>query len=252
MATSNPVFSETTFEAQAVRGYVPGDPRAHGALMTVSGTANKTLVLLALAVATAAVTWQQAAARPDLIYPAVLGCAIIGFLVALATTFKPAWSPVTAPIYALLEGVVLGGLSLVFNQRYPGIVGQAVGLTFGTLFSLLFAYQAGLIRVTEPFRRGVIAATGAVMLVYLASFVLGMFGVRVPFIHEAGLIGIGFSLFVVALAAANLVLDFDFIERGASHGLPKYMEWYGAFGLMVTLVWLYLEMLRLLSKLRSR
>jgi len=248
--SSNPVLTEETFEQRDT--YRPADPREHAPLMTIPGTVTKTLVLLALAVASAAVTWTQVADSPALLGPLVLSAAIVGFVVALVTTFKAEWSPFTAPVYALLEGVVLGGLSLVFNQRYPGIVPQAVGLTFGTLFSLLAASQPGLIRVSEPFRRGVVAATGAIFLVYLVSIVLGLFGVRVPLIHEAGWVGVGFSLFVVTVAALNLVLDFDFIERGSRHGLPRYMEWYGAFGLLVTLVWLYLEILRLLSKLRSR
>jgi uncharacterized YccA/Bax inhibitor family protein len=158
----------------------------------------------------------------------------------------------TAPIYALLEGLFLGGISAIFEAQYPGIVIQAVSLTFGTLFCLLLAYRSGIIKVTENFKLGVAAATGGIALIYLATLVLGLFGVRMPFIHESGLIGIGFSLFVVVIAALNLVLDFDFIESGAKSGAPKYMEWYAAFGLMVTLIWLYIEILRLLAKLRSR
>lgn len=152
----------------------------------------------------------------------------------------------------MAEGLFLGGISSIFEAQFPGIVIQAVGLTLGTLVGLLFAYKSGLIKVTENFKLGVAAATGGIFLIYMASFVLGFFGVGIPFIHESGLIGIGFSLVVVVIAALNLVLDFDFIERGAEAGAPKYMEWYGAFGLMVTLIWLYLEMLRLLAKLRSR
>ncbi|HEX9723391.1 MAG TPA: Bax inhibitor-1/YccA family protein, partial [Vicinamibacteria bacterium] len=162
------------------------------------------------------------------------------------------WSPVTVPIYALLEGLFLGAISSMFEQMYPGIVIQAVGLTFGTLFALLFAYKSGLIKATENFKLGVVAATGAVALIYMASIVLSFFGTSIPYIHESGTIGILFSLAVVVIAALNLVLDFDFIETGAERGAPKYMEWYGAFGLLVTLIWLYLEMLRLLSKLNSR
>nr|CEH54746.1 conserved membrane hypothetical protein [Xanthomonas citri pv. citri]CEJ22392.1 conserved membrane hypothetical protein [Xanthomonas citri pv. citri]CEJ26982.1 conserved membrane hypothetical protein [Xanthomonas citri pv. citri] len=140
----------------------------------------------------------------------------------------------------------------MYEARFNGIVFQAVLLTFGTLFALLFAYRSGMIKATENFKLGVVAATGGIALVYLATIVLGLFGVRIPFIHDSGLIGIGFSLFVVVVAALNLVLDFDFIESGVEHGAPKHMEWYGAFGLMVTLVWLYIEFLRLLSKLQSR
>ena len=158
----------------------------------------------------------------------------------------------TAPLYALAEGLFLGGVSSLFEARFPGIVMQAVLLTFGTLFALLMAYRSGLVRATENFKLGVVAATGGIALVYLATIVLGFFGIGIPYIHESGLVGIGFSLFVVVVAALNLVLDFDFIETGVEQGAPKYMEWYGAFGLMVTRVWLYIEFLRLLAKLQSR
>jgi len=168
------------------------------------------------------------------------------------TVFKKEWSPVTAPMYALVEGFFLGAISAVFEARFPGIVFQAVLLTFGTLFALLVAYRSGLIKVTENFKLGVVAATGGIALLYLASFVLGFFNINVPVIHEASGWGIAFSLFVVVVAALNLVLDFDFIENGAAARAPKYMEWYGAFGLMVTLVWLYVEFLRLLSKIQQR
>jgi uncharacterized YccA/Bax inhibitor family protein len=173
-------------------------------------------------------------------------------VVALVTIFKKSWAGVTGPIYALLEGLFLGGISAIFEARYPGIVIQAVSLTFGTLLVLLVAYTSRVIRPSENFKLGIVAATGGIALIYMASFVLGLFGVSMPYIHDNGLIGIGFSLFVVVIAALNLVLDFDFIENGASQGAPKYMEWYGAFGLMVTLIWLYIEILRLLAKLRRR
>ena len=159
---------------------------------------------------------------------------------------------VTAPIYAILEGLFLGGISAVFESRFPGIVIQAVALTFGVLFCLLAAYTTRLIKVTQNFRLGVVAATGGIVIIYAISFIGGLFGLNVPYIHESGIIGIGFSLFVVVIAALNLVLDFDFIESGVEQGAPKYMEWYAAFGLLVTLVWLYLEILRLLAKLRGR
>ena len=175
-----------------------------------------------------------------------------GFIIAMVTVFKRQWAGLTAPAYALLQGLALGGISAMFELQYPGIVIQAVGLTFGTLAVLLLAYKTGLIKPTENFRLMIVAATGGIALLYLVSFVMGFFGSSVGFIHSNGLFGIGFSLFVVAIAALNLVLDFDFIEAGAEQGAPKYMEWYGAFSLMVTLVWLYLEILRLLAKLRSR
>jgi uncharacterized YccA/Bax inhibitor family protein len=182
----------------------------------------------------------------------MLGGLIGGFVMVLITVFKKEWSMVTTPIYALLEGLFLGGISAIFEAQYPGIVIQAIALTFGTMFCLLVAYTSRLIKVTQNFRLGIAAATGGIFLIYLVSFGLSFFGINIPYIHESGLVGIGFSLFVVVIAALNLVLDFDFIENGAERGAPKYMEWYGAFGLMVTLVWLYIEILRLLSKLRSR
>ena len=199
-------------------------------------------------------TWNQALVQADnaLLFPLMLGGAIGGLIVAMVTIFKKEWSPVTAPIYAILEGLFLGGISSLLNQAYPGIVLQAVGLTFGVALSLLLVYRSGLIKVTDNFRLGVAAATGGIFLVYLVSFVMSFFGMRIPLIHESGLIGIGFSVFVVAIAALNLVLDFDFIEAGAESGAPKYMEWYGGFGLMVTLIWLYIEILHLLAKLQGR
>jgi uncharacterized YccA/Bax inhibitor family protein len=168
------------------------------------------------------------------------------------TVFKKKWSAVTAPAYALLEGLFLGGISAAFEAKFPGIVIQAVALTFGTLFALLIAYRSGLIKPTENFKLGIFAATGGIALFYLVSMVLGFFHVNVPLINSSSPLGIGFSVVVVIIAALNLVLDFDFIEKGSQMGAPKYMEWYAGFGLLVTLVWLYVEILRLLSKLRSR
>ena len=182
----------------------------------------------------------------------MIGGAIGGLIFALITIFKPTWAPVTAPIYAALEGLFIGALSAFAESKFPGIVLQATGLTFGILFALLGAYRSGLIKATENFKLGVAAATGGIFLVYMASFVLGMFGVAIPFLHDATPIGIGISVFICIIAALNLVLDFDFIENGADNGAPKYMEWLGAFGLMVTLIWLYIEILHLLMKLRSR
>ena len=170
----------------------------------------------------------------------------------MITIFRKHWSPVTAPIYCILEGFVLGGISSIFEAQYPGIVIQAVALTFGTLICLLLAYKSGVIKATENFKLGVVAATGGSALIYIMTIVLGFFGIHMPYIHDSGPIGIGFSVFVVIIAALNLVLDFDFIESGAASGAPKFMEWYAAFGLIVTLIWLYLEILRLLAKIRSR
>jgi uncharacterized YccA/Bax inhibitor family protein len=174
-----------------------------------------------------------------------------GLITALVTIFWKATAPYTAPLYAALEGLALGGISAFYEASFPGIVIQAIALTFGTLFCLLTAYRSGMIRATENFKLGVTAATGAIALLYLVNLGMGFFGKSMPFIHESGFLGIGFSLFVVGIAAMNLVLDFDFIETGVEQRAPKYMEWYAAFGLMVTLIWLYLEILRLLSKTRD-
>jgi uncharacterized YccA/Bax inhibitor family protein len=254
MRSGNPVLKDSTFLDLSSGTVYPGSANA----MTLNGTVNKTGLMLLMLTLTAAFSWSQAVVQtPDgpqlapgaMLY--ILGGGIGGFVLALITVFKKEWSPVLAPAYALVEGLFLGAISAFFEARYPGIVIQAVMLTFGTLFSLLFAYRSGLIKATENFKLGVAAATGGIFLIYLASFVLGLFGVKVPYIHESGIIGIGFSLFVVVIAALNLVLDFDFIESGVEAGAPKYMEWFGAFGLMVTLVWLYVEFLRLLAKLRD-
>jgi uncharacterized YccA/Bax inhibitor family protein len=252
MKTSNPALGEDTFRNLSGAPY--GGIIDETTRMTLNGTVNKTGILLLCAIATAAWTWHLFLPEQDMsaVAPLMLVGGIGGFIMAMITVFKKEWSPVTAPIYALLEGLVLGGLSALLNLRYPGIAMQAVALTFGTLFVLLLAYRSGMIKVTEKFRLGVIAATGGIMVFYLLQFLLGFFGVQFTSINGSGVIGIGFSLIVVAVAALNLVLDFDFVERGVQYGAPKYMEWYGAFGIMVTLVWLYLEILRLLSKLRSR
>jgi uncharacterized YccA/Bax inhibitor family protein len=252
MRSGNPALKQSTF-LDLNTGTVVGS--REGA-MTLGGTVNKTGFLLLLAVLTAAFAWNQVitpqgeVAAGAGIY--LWGGAIGGFILAMVTVFKKQWAPVTAPLYALVEGFFLGAISAIYNQQFQGIVMQAVLLTFGTMFALLFAYRSGLIKATENFKMGVVAATGGIALVYLATIVLGMFGIKIPMIHDSGLVGIGFSLFVVVIAALNLVLDFDFIETGVEQGAPKYMEWYGAFGLMVTLVWLYIEFLRLLSKLQSR
>jgi len=247
MRTANPALNSKTF---AGFGRISDTAQA----MTIQGTVNKTALLTLLVLIASTWTWRlyYAVGNPAAVLPWVLGGAFGGLIVALITIFKKQWASFTAPIYALIEGLFLGGISAIFEAQYPGIVIQAVSLTFGTLFCLLLAYRSGLIKVTENFKLGVAAATGGIALIYVATLVLGLFGVRMPFIHESGLIGIGFSLFVVVIAALNLVLDFDFIENGAERGAPKYMEWYAAFGLMVTLIWLYIEILRLIAKLRSR
>ena len=234
----------------ALRGDIFTGARGYdgSAAMTIQGTVNKTFILLACALFTAFWAWNNMAVAAGLVMPA----AIFGLVAAFVTIFKKEWAGITSPIYALLEGVVLGAISALFEAQYRGIVFQAVTLTFMTLFSLLIAYKSRLIKVTENLKLGIVAATGGICLIYFISMIMGFFGARIPFIHESGPIGIGFSLFVVVIAALNLVLDFDFIEKGAEYGAPKHMEWYGAFGLIVTLIWLYIEILRLLAKTRSR
>jgi len=229
--------------------------------MTILGTVHKTLFLLALAMGAACFTWSRATlmaeAAPGAAVGSVAGWVVGGALVALVTgfviCFKHTWAPMLAPVYAIAEGLLLGGISAGFEARYPGIVVQAVGCTFGTLCCLLLAYQSGMIRATENFKLGIVAATGGIALLYLVTFLAGLFGFSLfSSLYGSGLVGVGFSVVVVAIAALNLVLDFDFIEQAAERGAPKYLEWYGAFALMVTLVWLYLEILRLLAKLNDR
>ena len=237
--TGNPALKESSFRGLA---------RAQGeAAMTLQGTVNKTGISLLVLLAAAAFVWNSSV--PQLFI--IVGL-VGGLIAALVTVFKPTAAPITTPVYAAFEGLLLGGLSLFFEQRYPGIVINAVALTFGTLAVLLAVYSTGLIRPSENFKLGIFAATGAIGVLYLVSMVMGFFGKSIPFIHDSGPIGIAFSLFVVGLAALNLVLDFDFIERGAAAGAPKYMEWVGAFGLLVTLIWLYMEILRLLAKMQDR
>ena len=244
MKSGNPVLRPSAFERF--------DIHKPAAVMTVEGTAVKTGMLLILVVAAAGMTWQQFLNAGPAVMPWMIGGLIGGLVLAVATIFKPQWAAFTAPMYAVAEGLLLGGLSAMYEAAYHGIVFQAASLTFGTMFAMLIAYRVGLVRATEKFKAGVFAATGGIFIVYLASMVLGLFGIQVPGIFGNGLVGIGFSLFVVVIAALNLVLDFDFIEQGAARGAPKYMEWYGAFGLLVTLVWLYIEILRLLAKLNRR
>jgi len=254
--TGNPALNDKTFENFGVYRRDLAAEQSPSTTMTIQGTAQKTMVLLLLAFGAASFTWSQTfgslEADPAAAMPWTLLGGLVGIVLSLVICFKHTWAPTLAPIYAVAEGLFLGGISAGFEARYPGIVIQAVGGTFGTLGGLLLAYQSGLIKATENFKLGVVAAGGGIFLVYMISIIGRFFGFPVPFIHAAGPIGIGFSLFVVTIAALNLVLDFDYIEQAAERGAPKYLEWYGAFALMVTLVWLYIEILRLLSKLRSR
>ena len=216
--------------------------------MTIEGTVNKTAISLLLLVGTGYFTF-------DVISPVLLiGAGIGGFILALVTIFKKEWAPITVPLYAILEGALLGGISYMYNSSYNGIVTNAILLTVGILVSLLMAYRSGYIKATENFKLGIFAATGGLAIVYFVNFIMGFFGsgLGVMSVDNASPLSIGFSIVVVIIASLNLVLDFDFIEEGAEKGAPKYMEWYGAFGLLVTLIWLYLEILRLLSKLNSR
>jgi uncharacterized YccA/Bax inhibitor family protein len=243
MRSGNPALGADTFRL----------PRAATAddAMTIGGAVNKTTLALAILLVAASYTWNLGPDHPRVAVLTVAGV-IGGLVMAIATVMRKEWAPYTTPAYAALEGLALGGISVGFESRYPGIVSQAVFLTFGTLAALLVAYRSGVIKATENFKLGVFAATGGIALVYLIGFVMSFFGAGIPLIHGSGTIGIVFSLVVVGIAALNLVLDFDFIEQGAERRVPKFMEWYAAFGLLVTLVWLYLELLRLLSKLQER
>jgi uncharacterized YccA/Bax inhibitor family protein len=241
LRSSNPALREDVFTATRTAG---------GGTMTVQGTVNRTALLLVLALATATAAWVLGTAGGPGIAGWAIGASLAGLAVAIATIVRPQWSPVTAPIYALVEGVVLGVVSMWFEASFEGIAIQAVALTFGVLGAMLVLYTTRVIKVTQRFRAGVLGATLGIAVVYLVSLVLGLFGVRVPFLYDASPLGILISLAIVTVAALNLVLDFDLIDRGARSGAPAYMEWYAAFGLLVTLVWLYLELLRLLARLR--
>lgn len=243
MRTANPILGADTFV-----GTQSSDRSDH--CMTINGTIYKTIALLMLVICGSVFTWNRVLTGNESATGWMIAGAVGGFFVAILTAFKKEWAPMTAPLYAGLEGLFLGGISAMFESFFPGIVFNAICLTFGTMFSMLLIYQTGWIKVTQNFRLGLLAATGGIALFYFIAIVLRMFDIEMPLIHSTGLLGIGFSLLVVTIAALNLVLDFDFIEHGSRAGAPKYMEWYGAFGLLVTLVWLYIEILHLLYKLR--
>lgn len=257
LKTSNPTLIPTVFEQERALGSEE--------TMTIQGTINKCFILFGLLILSASWIWNRLSLSPSVLgnqdyqvsqishaMPYVVGGSILGFIFAIITVFKRSVSQYTAPVYAICEGLVLGGISAIFELTYPGIVIQAVALTFGTLFCMLGLYKTKIIKVTDKFMIGLASATGAICLVYLVNFVLRFFGRELPFIYSNGAFGIGFSVVVCAIAALNLILDFYVIEQVAEQGSKKYMEWYGAFSLMVTLIWLYLEILRLLSKMRSR
>ena len=246
LRTSNPVLSKDTFTRVQM-----GEARG---VMTVRGTMLKVLIMFLCLLVTASWTWGKMA-DPAMIATMsswMIGSGILGFVLAMVIISKPTMAPVLAPLYALVEGVFIGAISAFFESRYPGLVYQAVGLTFAVMAAMLFCYTTRIVVLTEKLRSGITMMTMAIGLFYIVGMVMNLFGGQMPLIHSSGPMGILFSLFVVGLAAFNLLLDFDFIEKGSDYGAPKYMEWYGAFGLIVTLVWLYLEILRLLAKLRDR
>ncbi len=248
---SNPALNSKIFQTAAAE-------RTSGGTMTVQGTINKTMIVFGILLFSAYYVWNKffGAGSPEAAVASVkawmIGGAIGGFILAIINSFVPKWSGILTPVYAVLEGLFLGGISAFFEMMYPGIVFQAVGLTFATFFGMLFLYRTGIIKVTAKFRSIVIGATLGIALFYFIYFILGMFGINLGIIESSSTAGIIFSLVIVGIAAFNLMLDFDFIEKASAYGAPKYMEWYGAFGLMVTLVWLYIEILRLLAKTRDR
>jgi uncharacterized YccA/Bax inhibitor family protein len=241
--TGNPILNTKAFTQTGVIG---------GDRMTVAGTIGKSIIMLVLLTLMAGWVWGQlyATGSPQAVMPYMIGGLIGGLVFALATSFKPTWAPITAPLYAICEGLVLGGFSALFEMRYPGIVIQAVGLTLAVAFGMLGLYATGIVKVTDRFRRMLIAATLGIGLFYLVTWIVSMFGVDMSLIYGHSGLSIGISLVIVAVAAFNLVLDFDIIAKQSAAGAPRFMEWYGAFALMVTLVWLYLEILRLLGNTR--
>ena len=245
--SGNPALSEKVFQNTVV---LPGTD-----VMTERGTLNKFFFLFLMVMASAAFTWKAFNDGKD-VFPWIIGAAIGGLIVAIVLAFKREWSPYLAPAYGLLEGVFVGGISAVYNNVFektaPGIVMQAVLLTFGAVIAMFLLYRFRIIKATEKFKSVIFVATAGIAIFYVLAMVLRIFNIDIAFIHEGSTLGIVFSLVVVAVAALNLILDFDMIEKGASMGAPKYMEWYGAFALLVTIVWLYLEILRLLAKLSSR
>ena len=238
--SSNPVMTEDAFRKEANTSIL-----AAGNTMTVQSAVSKTFILFGLLLATSVIGFMM----PSKLF--MIGGAIAGLVMVLIASFKPTTAPITAPFYALFEGLFLGSISAVYASAFNGILLHAVSLTFGVLFMMLFIYKAGIIKVTEKFRSGVIMATGAIFLVYLLNFILSFFGINIPYLHQGGGIGILISLAIIGVASLNLLLDFDMFEKGEQARAPKYMEWFAGMGLLITLVWLYLEILRLLSRLQS-
>lgn len=249
--SGNPTLSENRFKNTVLDQVVSPEN-----VMTVKGTLQKFGFLFLMVMGTAFYAWKEYAEGGSNVQTFIYVGAFGGLAVAIVMMFKKEWAPYLAPLYALLEGLFVGAISAYYNFAFadvaPGIVINAVGLTFGTAIAMYLLYSFKIIKATEKFKSIIITATAGIAIFYLIAIVLGFFGIQIPFLHEGSALGIGFSVFVVALAALNLILDFDMIERGAELGAPKYMEWYGAFGLLVTIVWLYLEILRLLSKMSKR
>jgi len=252
LRTSNPVLKSKSFGGFASQTEAPAAPAVQQQTMTIRGTMDKTAILLALVVVAGLWPWKLMAVDPAAALSWLWIGLVGGLVTALIIIFKNDWAGPLAPLYAACEGLALGALSAFMERRFPGIVFQAVVLTLGVLATMLVIYRTGQIKATNRFKRGVIAATGAIALVYIVTMALRAFGMPVAFMHSTGLLGIGISMVVVVVAALNLVLDFDMIEQSVKNGAPKHMEWYGAFGLLVTLVWLYVEILNLLSKLNRR
>ena len=241
--SSNPVLSEERLQSVS-RHFAPDLANPHAVPATTEGAVNKTFILTALLLLTALYAFYA----PSMLF--VWGGAIGGLVCVVAMSFKPAWSPTLAPVYALLEGLFVGAISAIYAGSFGvGLVFQAILLTVALLFMMLFIYKAGIIQVTGRFRKGVLMATGAILLVYLVNIALGFFGINIPFLHEGGMIGIGISLVIIVVATLNLLLDFDNFDKIEEYRSPQYMEWFCAMGLIVTLVWLYIELLRLLSVL---
>lgn len=245
--SSNPTFSD-----RILRDYSYADADR---TMTVQGAANKVILLMALVIAAAVFTWSkfmvQAETGEGIVQGWMIGGSIAGFILALVISFKKEMAPFLSPVYAVCEGLCIGALSAYFELMFPGLVMRAVVLTFGVLFAMLFLYKTRMIQATQRFRAIVMAATIGIAVAYLATFIISLFGVNTSFMFGGGTLGIVISLIIVVVAALNLILDFDFVEKGADAGLPAYFEWYSAFGLMVTLIWLYIEILRLLAILAS-
>lgn len=243
--TGNPVLSENIFRNTAHTGK---------GVMTIGGTATKTLFMLLLVIAGAAYTWKifYDSANPTAVQGWMIGGAIVGFILAMIISFRPKSAPFLAPVYAVSEGLFLGGISAIFNQSFaetaPNIVTNAVALTLLTALIMFTVYRSGIIKVNGTFMRVITIALITIMVFYLGSWILSMFGVNMSMLHDSSPLSIGISIIIVGVAAFSLLMDYNFIEQSAAMGAPKYMEWYGAFGLTVTLVWLYLEILKLLAK----